>query len=244
MTQVDEEEKKIEEEGKHTKDGLGQLSANIQIVTVERQKIEQKVLSAASDRATINNAIEALKKPLKAVKQRTQDLEMQQVMVDNELARVKIDALNTKAHNDQLKETLASFDVKLKEQEDLIGKYQREIRQRHDDVEKKTLRVAFLNRKLQLHLKDIDLGPEEAMGPLENEIRMLRKETGKIKEECSRLQGVWLADQTRLVEVAQRTESILEETAELRARNRILDERTHSHHEGRHGETSGRRGVA
>ena len=65
MTQVDEEEKKIEEEGKHTKDGLGQLSANIQIVTVERQKIEQKVLSAASDRATINNAIEALKKPLR-----------------------------------------------------------------------------------------------------------------------------------------------------------------------------------
>ena len=59
MTQVDEEEKKIEEEGKHTKDGLGQLSANIQIVTVERQKIEQKVLAAASDRATINNAIEA-----------------------------------------------------------------------------------------------------------------------------------------------------------------------------------------
>merc|ERR1719506_2069301 len=225
MTQVDEEEKKIEEEGKHTKDGLGQLSANIQIVTVERQKIEQKVLSAASDRATINNAIEALKKPLGAVKKRTQDLEMQQVMVDNELARVRIDALNTKAHNDQLKETLQSFDVKLQEQEDLIQKYQREIRQRHDDVEKKTLRVAFLNRKLQLHLKDIDLGPEEAMGPLENEIRMIRKETSKIKEECARLRGVWLADQTRLVEVAQRTEAILEETAELRARNRILDER-------------------
>ena len=39
------------------------------------------------------------------------------------------------------------------------------------------------------------------------------------------MQGVWLADQTRLVEVTQRTESILEETAELRARNRILDER-------------------
>ena len=113
----------------------------------------------------------------------------------------------------------------MQEQEDLIQKYQREIRQRHDDVEKKTLRVAFLNRKLQLHLKDIDLGPEEAMGPLENEIRMIRKETAKIKEECARLQGVWLADQTRLVEVAQRTEAILEETAELRARNRILDER-------------------
>ena len=91
---------------------------------------------------------------------------------------MKIDALNTKAHNDQLKETLASFDVKLKEQEDLIGKYQREIRQRHDDVEKKTLRVAFLNRKLHF-LKDIDLGPEEAMGPLENEIRMLRKRLGR-----------------------------------------------------------------
>ena len=57
---------------------------------------------------------------------------MQQVMVDNELARVKIDSLNTKAHNDQLKETLASFDVKLKEQEDLVGNI-KEIRQRHDD---------------------------------------------------------------------------------------------------------------
>ena len=54
---------------------------------------------------------------------------------------------------------------------------------------------------------------------------MLRKETGKIKEGVCVVAGVWLADQTRLVEVAQRTESILEETAELRARNRILDER-------------------
>ena len=62
MTQVDEEEKKIER-GRQAHQGWSrQLSANIQIVTVECQKIEQKVLSAASDRATINNAIEALKK--------------------------------------------------------------------------------------------------------------------------------------------------------------------------------------
>ena len=48
MTQVDEEEKKIEGRRQAHEGWLGQLSANIQIVTVERQKIEQKVLSAAS----------------------------------------------------------------------------------------------------------------------------------------------------------------------------------------------------
>ena len=225
MAQVDEEEKKIEEEGKHTKDGLGQLSANIQIVTVERQKIEEKVLAAQSDRTTVNKAIESLKKPLRAVKKRTQELEMQQVMVDNELARVRIDALNTRAHNDQLKETLASFDVKLQEQEDLMAKYTREIRQRHDDVEKKTLRVAFLNRKYQQHTIDQDQGPEEALGPLEGTIKSLRKDIEGVKAESSRLQGVWLADQTRLVDCAQRTEAILAVIVEFRARQRILEER-------------------
>ena len=130
-------------------------------------------------------------------------------MVDNELARVK----NRRIEHEGPQRPIEGDARVVRRQVQRAGGPHRQVpkgdKTKARRREKKTLRVAFLNRKLQLHLKDIDLGPEEAMGPLENEIRMLRKETGKIKEECARLQGVWLADQTRLVEVAQRTESAI-----------------------------------
>merc|ERR1719261_1264270 len=100
--------------------------------------------------------------------------------MENELARVRVDTLNTDAHNMQLRDTLAKLVAELKEKDGLIEKYQVEIRQRNDEIEKKMYRVDRLNRKYEL-LVD---GQEdvEHMGPLEATISALRKEISSINE--------------------------------------------------------------
>ena len=61
--------------------------------------------------------------------------------MQNELARIKVDSLNTEAHNVQLSETLQRLEEELTSRDRLIAKYQLEIRQRTDEIEKKMYRV-------------------------------------------------------------------------------------------------------
>lgn len=55
----------------------------------------------------------------------------------NEEARIRVDSLNTEAHNLQLRETLKRTEDELNAKDRLIDKYQLEIRQRNDEIEKK-----------------------------------------------------------------------------------------------------------
>ncbi|KAH8082069.1 hypothetical protein JL720_8594 [Aureococcus anophagefferens] len=177
MVHTEEEEAKVAGEAKGSGDSLEQLAQNIQIVT----------------------AVRNLQKQALAVKERTHEKEITQAHLENELSRIRVDTLNTDAHNSQLRETLEGMVGKLKTQDELIAKYQQEIRQRNDDIEKKMYRVDRLNRKYEKMMEHADDGEH--------------------------LQGAWLADQTLLVSAAQQTEVTLEKNAELRARARILNER-------------------
>jgi hypothetical protein len=73
--------------------------------------------------------------------------ETEKSAVENELARLKIDAMNVEAHNLQLQQTLEACVKELKEKDQLIEKYTMEIRQRNDSIEKKMSVVDRLNRK-------------------------------------------------------------------------------------------------
>lgn len=73
--------------------------------------------------------------------------ESEKLSVENELARLKIDAMNVEAHNMQLQQTLDSCVKDLKDKDQLIERYSMEIRQRNDAIEKKMSVVDRLNRK-------------------------------------------------------------------------------------------------
>ncbi|KAJ8610089.1 hypothetical protein CTAYLR_007086 [Chrysophaeum taylorii] len=223
MAHTEEEEAKISAEGKQSGDSIEQLSANIQIVTVERQKIEQKIAAARSAQTTVSKAVKNLQKQSAAVNNVTFEKEIEEANLENELARIRVDALNTEAHNDQLHETLDGMLKKLKDQDTLIARYQQEIRQRNDDIEKKMYRVDRLNRKYEKMTANAD--PGEHVGPLEATIKNLYKERDGVNAECQSLQAAWLADQTKLVYAAQETQDTLDKNAEISARIRILDEK-------------------
>lgn len=75
--------------------------------------------------------------------------ELKVVTVQNEVAKLTVDVLNTDAHNVQLNDTLALLDEELKEKINVVEKYQVEIHRRNDEIEKKTRSVDALNRRLE-----------------------------------------------------------------------------------------------
>lgn len=143
--------------------------------------------------------------------------------MSNELARVRVDNLNTRSHNDQLRETLAKLVEQLKEKDTTVERHELEIRQRTDEIEKKMLRVDRLNRKLE-HLTSNATSAENT-GPLEATIVNLQKEIRTISSENLEFQGRWLRVQTQLVSSSAETEALKDLTAEYASKKSILEQR-------------------
>lgn len=136
-------------------------------------------------------------KERKKVMERIHAKEAEKLMVENELARLKIDAMNVAANNAQLQATMTACARDLTDKDQLIERYSMEIRQRNDSIEKKMSVVDRLNRKYE----KLTAGQEEEnLGPLEATIKNLTKQISAKADSSDALQHQWLQDQTVLVE--------------------------------------------
>jgi len=220
LTQTDGEAKKLDGKAKQLGADAESLLQNLQVVTQERQKVEDQASQANSMHGQTNKAVDNFNKEIKKVLDRIHLKENESNEIENEIARTKVDRLNASAFNDQLSEQHTGVMKELSDKEGMIVKYQLEIRQRTDEIEKKMYRVDRLNKKYDKMVESA--GGEENLGPLENTIRNLNKETERTLEECKELERDWLMKQTELVTATTEGDAISEVNNELQARITIL----------------------
>ena len=72
---------------------------------------------------------------------------MQIAQLQNDLARIRVDFQNSLSQRDKLNETLSDLLSGLKEKDQLIERYETEIRRRNDEIERKQTEVDRLNKK-------------------------------------------------------------------------------------------------
>ena len=214
------EEVKVKAKGVTIGKELGSVKQNIAIAVRERHALEEFIHTNRHEQVTSSKATKNLAKSEKVIVVAVHEKEIEAAGIQNELARIKVDTLNTEAHNVQLKETLGKCTAELQEKDKLIEKYQMEIRQRNDEIEKKMYRVDRLNRKYEKMLDGVE--DEESMGPLEASIKSINKEIDLEDEKATQLQRTWLRDQTLLVNTASETDEITEKNNEYRARVNIM----------------------
>ena len=220
LAQTDAEAKKLDTIAKQLGNDADSIISNLQVVTHERQKMEEELQMLYSANANVHKAVENLGKDEGKLLKKIHDRENEAIEIENEIARTKVDRLNVTAVNDQLQEQLASVLQEVKEKETLAGKYQLEIRQRNDEVEKKMYRVDRLNKKYEKMVESA--GGEENLGPLENTIKNLNKETDAITQECKELEREWLKRQTEMVTISAECDQVGEQNNEQQARVTIL----------------------
>ena len=215
MAQTDEEQSKVVLHAQNIGTQISGIDQNVEVVDRERQKLEERILANRSTQTTVSKAAKNMAKSAAEVQGRIHEKEIEKAAMENELARVKVDALNTDAHNMQLRDTLQKLVAELQEKDSLIEKYQVEIRQRNDEIEKKMYRVDRLNRKYETLTKGVE---DEDSGPLEATIANLKKNLEANQAESIELQREWLASQTALVNATAEKEAVTDKIQELNSR--------------------------
>uniref|UniRef100_A0A7S1XYJ4 Coiled-coil domain-containing protein 40 n=1 Tax=Phaeomonas parva TaxID=124430 RepID=A0A7S1XYJ4_9STRA len=223
LATTEAEEKEVDDAKRDLTVQIESLDNSIQTVARERFKMENSIMEEKNLQITASKAVKNLNKKSVEVLDQRHGVEFDIANLENEMSRINIDKLNTEAHAVQLRGTLSKILDDLKAKDRLIEKYQLEIRQRNDEIEKKMYRVDRLNRKYEKMLEGVE--DEESMGPLEATIKNLRRELEAVGTSSAQLQREWLRDQTQLVAYAAQTEELRDENAELSARITILSQK-------------------
>lgn len=196
------------------------MNQKCELLIRERQAIEDKISTIRREQNNMSDVAQSLAKQEKLILVKIHDKEIESATIQNEIARLDIERLNTQAHNTQLEKKLGEELVVMKEAEALIDEKEMKIRKCIDEVEKKSIRVATLNREYNKMLEDCE--EEEPMGPLEATMKNLSK---KIDQETSDIRGLqreWLMRQTELINITSKTNTIQETDSEANAKLGIL----------------------
>lgn len=221
LAQTTAEAKKIELVSRQLQTDAEATLQNFQVVTMERQKLEEQLQLSVNSYSNVDKAVANLAREQAKVLKKIHEKENEESLVENERAKIRVDILNVNSQLDQLKDQYAIVQKDLQAKESLIEKYQIEIRQRTDEIEKKIYRVDRLNKKYDKMVEAAG-GDEENLGPMEGTIKQLGKDIESIVAECKSAESDWLRKQTELVGIASEIDKLLESNTELQARSTIL----------------------
>jgi len=222
LEQTDKEAQRAAAEIKTVRDQIAAVDQKYQVVERERRKVEDQIAETRSTQTTVSKAVVNLHREAAKLQEKVHAKEVERESMLNELSRIRVDMLNTEAHNAQLQESLDTLLAELREKERLIEKYELEIRQRNDEIEKKMHTVDKLNRRYEMLTADKE---DINTGPLEATINNLSKQIGTLERQNQELQQQWLRRQTELVAVSKKAEKESEVVGELGSERTVLDQK-------------------
>ena len=187
----------------------------------ERHKIEEKISTMRHEQMSMSKVAQNLAREEKVILTKIHEKEIESATLLNEISRLDIERLNTQAHKTQLEDKLNEELDALKHTEAKIDEQEVVLRRCNDEIEKKTIRVAKLNREYNKMVEDCG-GDEEPTGPLEATIKSLSKEIEQETTDIRGLQQEWLLKQTGLIKTISQTNAIQEKDSESTARLAIL----------------------
>jgi chromosome segregation ATPase len=192
-------------------------------ITAHLSKIDEEV----SEQTTVDRASANSKKRIKKVREEIAQKEVETQNLHNEIARVTVDSLNTKAHNQMLRDRLKQLNDDLAEREKLIEQYEQEIRKRHHQIEKKQLYVDRLNREYDEKRTKLEneMGEADVAGPQEAKIKHLKKTIADMTKECDLMQKDWIQKQTQLLSISSETDRLRGLLNEQKNKKMVLEQK-------------------
>merc|ERR1719359_2079485 len=201
---------------------LTHVEQNIQKVARDTMALQDHIEERMSQQSTIKRSEANTNKSTKKLSDLVQEQEMEMQNLQNEISRVMVDSLNTKAHNQMLKERLDTLGSDLGDREKLIDQYELEIRKRHNQIEKKQLYVDRLNREYDEKRSKQE---DDATNPLEGKIKHLKKQLAEKSQECQDMQKSWIGKQTSLLALQEEIDTTKDQVQDQKNRKLILQQK-------------------
>ena len=169
----------------------------------ERHVLEAKISSMRHEQASMSKVAQTLAREEKAVLSKIHDTELERATIQNEMARLELDQLNVTQHNISLQQKRKEELAALSDVESKIDAQETAISRCNDEIEKKTAKIAKLNRQYNNMVEGYE--GEEPVGPLEATVKSLARDIEKESAEIRGLQKEWLLRQTELIKVSPST---------------------------------------
>merc|ERR1719261_467489 len=203
------------------------VEKNIQQVSRDATGLLTQLDEEVSTQTTVDRASQNSKKRIKRIREEITQKEVETQNLHNEIARVTVDSLNTKAHNQMLKDRNKQLCEDLSEREKLIEQYEQEIRKRHHQIEKKQLYVDRLNREYDEKRTKLEneAGDADVRGPQEAKIKHMKKAIADLTKECSDMQKAWIQKQTQLLSVSSETDRLRGHLNDQKNRKMVLEQK-------------------
>jgi chromosome segregation ATPase len=216
-------EKELEAAVSKLKSEISSANQRCELLIRERHAIEEKISTTRHEQTSISKAARNLINEEKLLLAKIHDKELESATILNDIARLDIEKLNTQEHNSQLQKRLEEELSALQDAEAKISVHEGEMRRCNNEIEKKSNRVAVLNREYSRKLESCE--EEEPLGPLESTIKSLSNEIEQVNSEIQNLQQQWTAYQSELVKQISTTNSIQEKDEESSKRLSILQQK-------------------
>eukprot|EP00667_Euglena_gracilis_P002731 EG_transcript_2736 len=225
MENTDAEAKVVDQEIKGASGELDALDKRTQKIVRDVRELEEKVMETLNAQTTLKKGSQSTLQAIEKMKSHIRDKELQVTQIENELARIRVDTLQTQAHNDVLKATLADLEKELQANDNLIERMQLDIRRKHDEIERKQKNLDKLNREYDDILGRQGADSTEGLGPLEATIHNLSKAITAKSNENDQLQRDWIRAQTELVTLKNNSSKLQDSILELNAQATILQQK-------------------
>jgi chromosome segregation ATPase len=225
LDQTDEENKSLDTENRLLSDQSAAVEKKVQKAAKEIVELENKVMETLNQQTTLKKGSQSALRDIEKLKNTIRDKEMHVTQMENELARIRVDTLQTQSHNEVLMQTVAELEKELQTRDTLIEKMQTDIRRRHDEIERKQKQLDQLNRQFDGIIASQGSDEGEHVGPLEATINNLSKCITQKSAENDQLQHEWIKLQTELVNGKNYNNQLSDVIQELRAQCTILSQK-------------------
>eukprot|EP00760_Papus_ankaliazontas_P029424 PhM_4_TR4241/c0_g1_i1/m.15111 len=225
LERTESENKQLESAVKSLQMEVATTTKRTQKVAQEVLEMENRILESLSNQTTIKKGSQSTLQDIEKLRNTIRDKEMHVTSIENELARIRVDTLQTKSHNEVLQATLSELEKDLHAKDTLIEKMQVDIRRKHDEIERKQKSLDALNRQYDSIMASHGVQDGEGVGPLEATINNLSKAISQKSQENDVLQRDWIRSQTELVNTTNKADKLHDEVADLKSRATILTQK-------------------
>ena len=190
-----------------------------------RNEMEESKMNKINEELVLEHNSEHLWKQIRTNKRQIHTLESSYVEIANEMARMKIDIVNTNNHNQHLDVTKSNYMVEIQKRDELIDKYEIETTKRHDLIAKKQNEIIRLNKELEkIHAANLAAELSESVnfdGPLEILINNMKKKINGYVVDKEAKQKEWMKVQTEIVTLNEQIHAIERSSVDLSAQHTV-----------------------
>ncbi|XP_058531635.1 coiled-coil domain-containing protein 40 [Ochotona princeps] len=187
-----------------------------------KRSLDASILEKLQEHMTSNKMTKYFSQLLRRLQKERTNMVTHLSKIDGDIAQTTLDVTNTSCRLDSHRKALAELDKEVKKLNELITNSENEISRRTILIERKQGLINFFNKQLEQTVSE--LGGEE-MGPLELELKRLRKLLEEQGAQLVQAQGTWLRLQQEMVKATQEREEQLGLLDTFKKEMRILEQK-------------------